>query len=45
MALVLAALTANGVTTIDNVEQIDRGYQEIDAKLRAVGAQIARVTA
>ena len=45
MALVLAALTANGVTTIDNVEQIDRGYQEIDAKLRAVGAQIERITA
>ena len=45
MALVLAALAARGVTTIDNVEQIDRGYEEIDAKLRAVGAKIERVTA
>ncbi len=45
MALVLAALAAHGVTTIDNVEQIDRGYEAIDAKLRAVGAQIERVTA
>ncbi len=43
MALVLAALAAEGVTTIGNVEQIDRGYQEIDAKLRALGASIERV--
>lgn len=43
MALVLAALAAEGVTTIGNVEQIDRGYQQIDAKLRALGASIVRV--
>ena len=43
MALVLAALAAEGTTTIGNVQQIDRGYHDIDAKLRAVGAQIDRV--
>ncbi len=43
MALVLAALAADGVTTIGNVQQIDRGYQEIDVKLRALGANIERV--
>ncbi|GIK73074.1 MAG: UDP-N-acetylglucosamine 1-carboxyvinyltransferase [Chloroflexota bacterium] len=43
MALVLAALAADGVTTIGNVQQIDRGYQEIDVKLRALGAHIERV--
>jgi UDP-N-acetylglucosamine 1-carboxyvinyltransferase len=43
MALVLAALAADGVTTIGNVQQIDRGYQEIDAKLRALGASVERV--
>ena len=43
MALVLAALAAEGVTTIGNVQQIDRGYQEIDVKLRALGASIERV--
>ncbi|RME64919.1 MAG: UDP-N-acetylglucosamine 1-carboxyvinyltransferase, partial [Caldilineae bacterium] len=44
MALVLAALAAEGVTTIGNIEQIDRGYQRIDDKLRALGAHIQRVT-
>jgi len=43
MALVLAALAADGVTTIGNVQQIDRGYQEIDLKLRALGANVERV--
>ncbi len=43
MALVLAALAAEGVTTIGNVQQIDRGYQEIEEKLRALGASIERV--
>lgn len=43
MALVLAALAANGTTTIGNVEQIDRGYERIDEKLRSLGAQIERV--
>jgi UDP-N-acetylglucosamine 1-carboxyvinyltransferase len=43
MALVLAALAATGVTTIGNVQQIDRGYQQIDEKLRRLGAKIDRV--
>jgi UDP-N-acetylglucosamine 1-carboxyvinyltransferase len=43
MALVLAALCADGVTTIGNVEQIDRGYEQIDEKLRSLGAQIQRI--
>ncbi len=43
MALVLAALSAEGQTIIGNIEQIDRGYQRVDEKLRAVGAQIERV--
>ena len=43
MALVLAALSAQGQTLIGNSEQIDRGYQRVDEKLRAVGAHIERV--
>jgi UDP-N-acetylglucosamine 1-carboxyvinyltransferase len=43
MALVLAALAANGTTTIGNVRQIDRGYEAIDEKLRRLGAHIERV--
>lgn len=43
MALVLAALAAEGKTTIGNVEQIDRGYERIDEKLRSLGAKIERV--
>ncbi len=43
MALVLAALAAEGTTTIGNVLQIDRGYENIDEKLRQLGAQIERV--
>jgi UDP-N-acetylglucosamine 1-carboxyvinyltransferase len=43
MALVLAALTAEGTTTIGNVRQIDRGYAQIDEKLRQLGARIERV--
>jgi UDP-N-acetylglucosamine 1-carboxyvinyltransferase len=43
MALVLAALAAQGTTTIGNVRQIDRGYERIDEKLRALGAHIERV--
>ncbi len=42
MALVLAALAADGVTTIGNVQQIDRGYHKIDDKLRKLGAKIER---
>jgi len=43
MSLVLAALTADGVSTIRNIGQIDRGYERIDEKLRALGAQIERL--
>ena len=42
LALVLAALAAEGQSTISNVGQIDRGYQEIDAKLRTLGAEVRR---
>ena len=43
MAMVLAALAANGQSEIRNVGQIDRGYEDIDKKLRALGARIERV--
>jgi UDP-N-acetylglucosamine 1-carboxyvinyltransferase len=43
MALLIAALAARGESTIANVGQIDRGYQDIDLKLQALGAQIQRV--
>ena len=42
-ALVLAALVAKGETRIDRVYHIDRGYEKIEQKLAAVGAQIERV--
>ncbi len=43
VALLIAALSAKGKSTIHNINQIDRGYQQIDERLRAVGARIARV--
>jgi UDP-N-acetylglucosamine 1-carboxyvinyltransferase len=43
MALLIAALAAKGVSTIANVGQIDRGYQQIDQKLRGLGGRIERV--
>ena len=43
VALLIAALSAEGTSTIDNIEQIDRGYQNIEARLKALGAQIERV--
>ncbi len=42
LALVLAALAANGESVIRNVGQIDRGYERIDEKLRSLGAKITR---
>lgn len=42
MTLVLAALSAKGKSTIRNVGQIDRGYENVDGKLKALGAQISR---
>ena len=44
MALLLAALCAEGTTNIRNIAQIDRGYQNVDGKLRALGARIERTT-
>ena len=43
VALLIAALSAQGKSVIDNIEQIDRGYQNIDTRLRAIGAQIQRI--
>ncbi|WP_162426989.1 UDP-N-acetylglucosamine 1-carboxyvinyltransferase [Pontibacter pudoricolor] len=43
VALLIAALSAEGTSIIDNVEQIDRGYQNIDGRLNAIGAQIKRI--
>ncbi|HSC54439.1 MAG TPA: UDP-N-acetylglucosamine 1-carboxyvinyltransferase [Phnomibacter sp.] len=43
VALLIAALSATGKSTIQNIEQIDRGYQNIDARLQALGADIVRV--
>ena len=42
IALLIAALSADGESIIDNVEQIDRGYENIDGRLNALGAQIRR---
>jgi UDP-N-acetylglucosamine 1-carboxyvinyltransferase len=42
MALVIAALAAEGRSVIRNAGQIDRGYERIDEKLRSLGAQIER---
>lgn len=43
IALLIAALSADGVSYIDNIEQIDRGYQDIDKRLNAIGAKIERI--
>jgi UDP-N-acetylglucosamine 1-carboxyvinyltransferase len=43
MSMLLAALAAKGKSTIRNVSQIDRGYENVDGKLRALGAHIERV--
>lgn len=43
IALLIAALSADGVSTIHNIEQIDRGYENIDTRLRAIGAKIVRI--
>lgn len=42
MAMLLAALCAKGVSTIHNIQQIDRGYEQIEQKLRGLGANIER---
>lgn len=43
IALLIAALSANGTSRIDNIAQIDRGYEDIEARLNALGANIKRV--
>ena len=43
IALLIAALSADGTSKIENIEQIDRGYENIDEKLRKIGAKIERV--
>ena len=43
MAMVLAALCARGTSTIHNIQQIDRGYERIEEKLRLLGAHITRM--
>ena len=42
VALLIAAMSAEGISTIDNIEQIDRGYQHIDKRLNSLGAKITR---
>lgn len=42
IALLIAAMSANGTSTISNIEQIDRGYENIEARLNALGAHIKR---
>jgi UDP-N-acetylglucosamine 1-carboxyvinyltransferase len=44
MAMLIAALAAEGTTTIGNVGQIDRGYERIDERLRGLGARIERIS-
>ena len=43
VALLIAAMSAEGVSTIQNIEQIDRGYKDIDGRLNALGAKITRI--
>ncbi len=43
VALLIAALSANGVSMISNIEQIDRGYEDIEGRLTALGAAIKRI--
>ena len=43
IALLIAAMSANGTSRIDNIGQIDRGYQDIDGRLNALGAKITRI--
>ena len=43
IALLIAALSAKGTSVINNIEQIDRGYEKIDERLRSLGAKIERI--
>jgi UDP-N-acetylglucosamine 1-carboxyvinyltransferase len=44
VALLIAAMSAKGVSTIRNIEQIDRGYEQIEARLNPLGARIERIS-
>ena len=44
IALLIAAMSASGISRIDNIAQIDRGYESIERRLNALGANIQRVT-
>ena len=43
VSLLIAALSAKGTSVIHNIEQIDRGYENIDSRLRSLGAKIERI--
>jgi len=43
IALLIAAMSAEGTSIINNIEQIDRGYQDIAGRLNALGAHISRL--
>ena len=43
IALLIAAMSAQGVSRISNIEQIDRGYEHIEQRLNALGAKITRL--
>ena len=43
ISLLIAALSAKGTSVINNIEQIDRGYEMIDARLSSIGAKIKRI--
>jgi len=43
ISLLIAALSAKGTSTIHNIDQIDRGYQNIEERLKAIGAKITRL--
>ena len=42
VALLIAAMSADGTSIIQNIDQIDRGYRDIDGRLNALGAHITR---
>ena len=42
IALLIAAISARGISRIDNIAQIDRGYEDIESRLNALGARITR---
>ncbi|MDD2512740.1 MAG: UDP-N-acetylglucosamine 1-carboxyvinyltransferase, partial [Proteiniphilum sp.] len=43
ISLLIAAMSAKGKSTIHNIDQIDRGYQQIDQRLNTLGARIKRI--